>query len=195
MITRYAFDDVYTYENSTVLKNKANHRTQEALEKFERLSNINRMVEDPPQGNFDYAHLMALHHHLFQDVYDWAGKERNVPISKGQTRFANPRFIESYAAGLLQRLVKENHLKGLSPEEFVERASHYVLELNLVHPFREGNGRAIRYFLTLLAQNAGYDVDIQALKAGWLDACIEGVTGSEQPMMDVIAGALVVFED
>jgi len=195
MTTRYAFDDVYTYDNSSVLKNKANHRTQEALDKFERLSNINRMVEDPPQGNFDYAHLKALHYHLFQDVYDWAGKERNVSISKGQTPFANPRFIENCATELLHKLVKEDCLKGLSPEEFVERAAHYVLELNLVHPFREGNGRVIRYFLTLLAQNAGYDVDIPALKAGWLAACVEGVTGSEKPMMDVIAGALVVFED
>jgi len=195
MITRYAHRDVYTYDNSSVLKNKAGHTTQEALDRFERLSVANRMMEDPPTGNFDYAYLKKLHFHLFQDVYDWAGQERNVSISKGSTQFANPRFIADAVTDLLKKLVNENCLKGHDPEDFVERAAHYVIELNMAHPFREGNGRTVRYFLSLLAQNAGFGIDAEQLKNGWLEACIVGVPGDETPMCDLLANALIVFDD
>lgn len=195
MTTRYAHKDAYTYENSSVLKNKAGHKTQEALDQFERLSIANRMVEDPPDGNFDYQHIKAIHHHLFQDVYDWAGQERTVSISKGKTLFCNPRFITNVITALTAELTQESFLKGGSPDEFVDRSAYYMLELNLAHPFREGNGRTGRYFLSMLAENAGYEVDTEKLKHDWLDACIEGVTGSAQPMCDLIANALIVYED
>lgn len=195
MTTRYAHKDAYTYDDSPVLKNKAGHTTQEALDQFERLSVANRMVEDAPNGDLDYKHLKAINRHLFQDVYDWAGEERNVSISKGSTPFTNPRFINGAAVTLLNRLASEDDLKGLSPDKFLERAAHFVLELNIIHPFREGNGRTIRYFLSLVAQNAGFGVDTEKLKDGWLEACIQGVTNSEEPMCEIIAKALIVFED
>lgn len=172
----------------------AGHKIQEALDKFERLSVANRIVEEPPSGEFDYAHFKAIHLHLFQDVYDWAGEERNVSISKGSTQFANPRFINNVVSSLLQSLSDENKLKGLSPEDFVERAAHYALELNMAHPFREGNGRAVRYFLSLLAHYAGFELDVEKLTNDWLDACVEGVT-NETPMCDLMAHALIIFED
>ncbi|WP_239057133.1 Fic family protein [Desulfovibrio sp. JC010] len=153
------------------------------------------MMQDLPQGQFDYKHLKAIHQHLFQDVYDWAGQERNVSISKGATLFANPRHIESTITDILDELKKENHLIDHEPADFVDRAACYMIELNLAHPFREGNGRALRGFLFLLAENAGYGIDVEKLQAGWLEACIEGVSGSEQAMCDVIAGALIVYED
>lgn len=195
MTTRYAHKDAYTYDNSSVLRNKAGHKTQEALDQFERLSVANRIVDAPPVGNFDYLHIKAIHRHLFQDVYDWAGEERNVSTSKGNTQFCNPRFITDFVIGFIQELANEGYLQNTSPDRFVERVAHYVLELNIAHPFREGNGRVGRYFLSLLAQNAGYEVDTEKLKDGWLNACITGVTGSEQSMRDLIANALIVYED
>lgn len=195
MTMRYAHKDIYTYENSSVLKNKAGHETQEALDQFERLSVANRMVEEPPEGRFDYQHIKTIHHHLFQDVYSWAGEERTVSISKGETLFCNPRFIANSIIALTAELAQEGYFKNLSPDEFVNRAAYYMLELNIAHPFREGNGRTVRYFLSLLAQNAGHEIDTEQLKEGWLDACIEGVTGSIQPMCDLIAKALIVYED
>jgi cell filamentation protein len=195
MTSRYAHKDAYTYEDSPVLRNRAGHRDQSALDRFERISVANRMVEDPPPGNFDYQHLKAIHHHLFQDVYDWAGQERNVSISKGQTQFANPRFIHPVVTALLSQLAEEKYLNNTSPEFFVERAAHYVLELNIAHPFREGNGRVVRYFLSLLAHNAGFEIDEDQLRDGWVDACIEGVTQEGQLMRDVIARALIILED
>ncbi|WP_034602865.1 Fic/DOC family protein [Maridesulfovibrio frigidus] len=195
MPTRYAHRDIYTYKDSSVLRNKAGLTNQEALDQFERLSVANRMMEDSPSGEFNYQHLKAIHLHLFQDVYDWAGQERNVSISKGATLFANPRCLESCISTLLTELAGDDYLQDLSPSDFVEQVAHYVVELNVAHPFREGNGRAIREFLSLLASKAGYDVDIEKLQDGWLEACIEGVSKGEQLMCDVVARALVVFED
>lgn len=195
MITRYSHDDVYTYDDSPVLKNKAGHKTQEALDRFERLSTTRRMLEDLPDGAFDYDHLKALHRHLFQDVYDWAGEERSASISKGASRFASPPHIATFVTGLLANLQHEDCLQGFPPEDFIPKAAHYALELNAAHPFREGNGRAIRCFLSLLAENAGYELDETTLKNGWLDACIEGFSGSDTPMQEVIAQALVVLEE
>lgn len=195
MPTRYAHRDAYTYEDSSVLKNKGDHETQEALDQFERLSVASRMMEDLPQGRFDYQHLKNIHQHIFQDVYDWAGQERNVSISKGATLFANPRHIESTVTDLVNELKDEDYLTSCEPEDFVERSAYYMIELNLAHPFREGNGRTLREYLFLLAENAGYGIDTEKLQAGWLEACIEGVSGSEQLMCDVLAGALILYED
>ncbi|WP_319763021.1 Fic family protein [Maridesulfovibrio sp.] len=178
-----------------MLKNKGGYENKEALDKFERLSVANRMMEDMPEGSFDYRHLKDIHFHLFQDVYDWAGTERNVSISKGSTLFANPRHIEGVVNVLLSELKGEQYIKDYDPADFVERAAYYMIELNLAHPFREGNGRALREFLSLLADNAGYGIDIEKLQHGWLEACVEGVSGSGQPMCDVIAEALVLYED
>lgn len=195
MPTRYADNDPYTYPDSAVLRNKAGIRDAEALACFERLSVANRSMEDVPAGRFDYAHLKALHYHLFQDVYDWAGEERNVAISKGESRFAQPPFIGGEAERLLAALASENHLRGLERELFAQRVAHYMSELNVLHPFREGNGRALRLFLQVLAEQAGYDLDAEALATGWLAACVEGFHGNEAPMQVLLAGALRPFAD
>ena len=121
------------------------------------------------------------------------GTERT--ISKGNTQFANPRFITQTVNGLCRRLSGEQHLGSLEPARFVERAAHYMVELNMTHPFREGNGRVIRLFLSLLADQAGFNLDMEILQPGRLNACLVGVGGEEQPMCDLIAESLAVFED
>ncbi len=195
MINRYAHRDEYTYPNSSVLRNKAGHLTQEALDQFERLSVTNRMIEGLPEGNFDYPHLKAIHWHLFQDVYDWAGKERNVSISKGGSLFAIPCFIGENVTAILNSLTTEDRLRTVTAKQFVEQMAYYAIELNVAHPFREGNGRAIRSFISLLAQNAGYGISEEMLKEGWLKACIQGMSDNGLCMQNTLAQALVIFED
>lgn len=75
-MSRYDGSDCYTYPGSEVLKNKANLHDQVALDAFEADATAIRLleiIEHPIEGNFDLAHLQAMHFHLFQDVYDWAG--------------------------------------------------------------------------------------------------------------------------
>jgi cell filamentation protein len=73
-----AFDDPYCYKGTFVLKNKAGLRDIDALRDFELEMSSLRAEEPLPTGRFDPAHYKAVHHHLFQDVYRWAGRYRTV---------------------------------------------------------------------------------------------------------------------
>ena len=71
----------------TVLRNRLDIRDAPALEAAERQFVAQRLLEPVPAGDFDLAHLKAIHRHLFQDVYEWAGDVRTVEIAKGESRF------------------------------------------------------------------------------------------------------------
>jgi hypothetical protein len=118
------------------------------LAQFEAEATTRRIVEliaRPVNGPFDVAHLKAVHRHVFQDVYSWAGQFRTINISKAGHLFGAAAFLERSLASLFQRLARENHLKGAASDAFVKRA-FYLGEINAAHPFREGNGRAQREF-------------------------------------------------
>lgn len=195
MPSRYSNNDPYTYDDSPVLMNKGNFCTEEELKEFELLCVTKRMVENPPDGDFDYEHLKSLHHYLFQDVYEWAGNERDVPISKGTSQFATPVYISNLAKALFNELAAEEFLVELELEKFATRAAYYVSELNVLHPFREGNGRVIRLFLFLLAENAGFDLEPDVLEGRWLEASIEAFNNDETMMSELLTEALSEFDE
>ncbi len=89
-----ASDDPYTYDRSTVLRNKLDLREAADLNAFEAEISTQRATEPLPGGELDFAHYCAVHHHLFQDVYEWAGKPRSVRIAKGGNPFCFPENIE-----------------------------------------------------------------------------------------------------
>ena len=80
-MSRYADDDPYTYPGSPVLRSIPGLRDEAALREFEAACGIRRILQGVPESAFDYAHLKAIHKHIFQDVYDWAGQDRNVPVN------------------------------------------------------------------------------------------------------------------
>lgn len=88
-----AIDDPYCYPGTTVLKNKLGLRKQSALDKFEAEISLERSSVPLPTGKLTYQHYCAIHRHLFQDVYTWAGKPRTVRISKGGSMFCYPESI------------------------------------------------------------------------------------------------------
>jgi cell filamentation protein len=98
------------------------------------------------------------------DIYDWAGQLRTVAIAKG-TWFCLPQYIESAAVEVFQALHGESLLCGLPQDVFTERLTYYLGEVNAIHPFREGNGRAQRAFVEQLAGDAGFILDWQHLDA------------------------------
>jgi cell filamentation protein len=77
--------------------------------------------------------------------------------------FCLPQFIEPYAHDVFLHLGLEKHLRGLRRESFVERVTHYVAEVNAIHPFREGNGRTQRAFFGQLSRDAGWEIDWSGL--------------------------------
>lgn len=158
-----AVQDIYCYERTTVLKNLSNIHDQEALDEFEAAMTTQRSDEPLPSGQLSVAHYCAIHHHLFQDVYPWAGKFRTVRISKGGSAFCYPENLEREMQALFGDLKGQNYLRDLSADEFTERAAHFLATLNAVHPFREGNGRTQTSFLLLLADRAGHPLNLDKL--------------------------------
>lgn len=166
-MSRYDADDTYCYPGTNVLLNKAEITNAEDLDAYEgELSTLRsiEILENPIAGQFDLTHLQRIHLALFQDVYDWAGKIRTVDISRGNSRFANVRFIESAANDIFNRLARENWLKSLDADALSKRLAHYLSEINALHPFREGNGRVQRIFISQLSQSAGYQLDYSDLE-------------------------------
>lgn len=166
-MSRYDADDTYCYPGTDVLRNKAEITNAEDLDAYEgELSTLRsiEILENPVAGQFDLAHLQRIHLALFQDVYDWAGKIRTVDISRGNSRFANVRFIESAANDIFNKLARENWLKGLDAVALSKRLAHYLSEINALHPFREGNGRVQRIFISQLSQSTAYQLDYSDLE-------------------------------
>jgi cell filamentation protein len=146
--------DPYVYPGSTVLRNLPGLRDAGALAEREAQASTLRLAQLAASGlevAYDLPHLQRFHRFTFQDIYPWAGELRSIRLAKPGSMFALPEHIASYAAEVLHQLVDEQHLRGLPRERFAERLAHYYAEVNAVHPFREGNGRAQRAFLRQLA--------------------------------------------
>ena len=134
---------------------------QNRLNQFESdhfFARLLELHENPIRGSFDSDHLRHIHHYLFQDVYAWAGEFRTVPIAKGNSFFARPEHIRAELQKLFHQLAGEQFLRGIDSSGFCRRAAHYLGEINALHPFREGNGRAQREFIRELAAEAGYEI-------------------------------------
>ena len=157
----YEYDDRYCYKQSNVLINKLNIKDSYELSIAEREITALRMMDakiNKIEGHFDFHHLCAIHKYLFGDIYEWAGNLRWVNIAKGNM-FCNYEFIQSNADRLFEKLELENHLKDTSEHEIPLRLAYYLSEINVLHPFREGNGRTQRLFIEYLAESIGYRVD------------------------------------
>lgn len=186
-----AIDDPYTYENSTVLVNKLDLRNQDELDDFEAEISNARAGEPLPDGQLDFAHYCAVHHHLFQDVYEWAGKPRTVRMSKQGSPFCFSEHIEAQASKLFSDLRADNFLANLPAAEFAAKAAHFLSELNVIHAFREGNGRSQLSFFALLADRAGKPLDLQKLDPdAMLNAMIGSFDGEESELARVITGLI-----
>jgi len=178
----------YCYPGTDVLINLLNIRDQFTLGRYEDAVTslrIAELVNMGVSGKFDFRHLQDIHRHIFQDIYPFAGQIRQEDIQKG-FHFARYQFIESEGVRLLSELAAENHLKGLDADAFSRRAAHYMAELNVLHPFREGNGRTIREFIRQLGLNAGHVVDFNRVPRQIIfDASVRSVV-DPQPLAKVI---------
>ena len=167
-------DKQYCYPGSEVLINKLGITNETELEAAE--IELSQVRIEQFQANFDdisLAALCAIHLFLFQDIYLWAGQLRTVDISKGNTRFANISRIEPEANKLFQQLAQENYLQDLPRSQFIHRLAHYYSELNVIHPFRDGNGRSQRILFEVICINAGYEIRWNPIeRTEWIEANI-----------------------
>ncbi len=95
-MSRYdATEDPLCYTGTHVLKNKAGLQNRDDLDQFEQLMFLTRSEEPLPDGDLDYDHYKRIHHHFFQDVYDWAGQSREIRTAKGGNWFCYPEYVDS----------------------------------------------------------------------------------------------------
>ena len=184
--------DPYVYPDAPhVLKNKFGIKKADRLDKVERHAVAQRIEEGVPPANFDLNHLRAIHRHLFQDVYTWAGETRTVEIAKDGDQFHLMAYIETGMADIHGRLVRRKFLEGLNAEAFAREVAEIVGDLNYLHPFREGNGRTQLQYLKQLAKRAGHEIDLTRLKGKqWIAASRAAQLTNYEPMRRAIASAL-----
>lgn len=163
----YEWDEKYCYPNSYVLKNKLNILDSAALNVAEREITAMKILflkKNMVKGNFDLKHLQKIHFAIFSDIYNWAGQFRTVDISKGNV-FCRSIYLESCANDIFRHLKKDNYLLKFKRTEIPHKLAYYLGEINVIHPFREGNGRTQRLFIEYLAGINGFNIDFSSVTA------------------------------
>ena len=186
------------YPGTTVLVNKLSIRDQSELNAVEKQVTLLRGTQaeqDMCFKNVDFEFYKRLHWLLFGDLYDWAGKLRDINISKKGTVFCGYTELERLGCLKFERLRSQNYLCGIAEEEFLDELAELYHELNMLHPFREGNGRTLRLFITLLVRNAGYDVDFSQCDSDMLTiATIKAAQGDMTILREVLGGIVTKFD-
>jgi cell filamentation protein len=176
-------DDPYCWPGTDCLHNRLGLHDPEELTRAEHeLVGIRTaaLTASVVPGAYDTAHLLRFHRLLFQDVYDWAGQLRVGDISKGDQSFCPVQLLGERLEQLFARLAERRFLVELEGDSFVLAFASLYGELNALHPFREGNGRAQRAFLRQLAAHAGWTVGWERLDlTANVDACREYLATSK----------------
>jgi cell filamentation protein len=144
-------------------------------------------------GDFSLKYLCKIHKYLFQDVYSWAGKLRTVDVSKG-TYFCRAQFIADQFNKLYQELKSENFLRDYaSSTRMADRLAYYLGEINMIHPFREGNGRTQRVYIELLCrQNGTFELDFTLIsKEEMIRACALSAQGGNSILDELMWRSIV----
>ncbi|MHC1791372.1 Fic/DOC family protein [Solidesulfovibrio sp.] len=166
-MTRYDGRDRFIDPQTGVLVNKLGITDADSLRQAEASLAAWRsfeMATGPVSGDFDFNHLRAIHAHLFGDIYAWAGEVRDVDLAKGDCRFANCRHIQTAGEALFAALGREEALRGLGASRLSERAGYYLGEINALHPFRDGNGRTQREFISQVVRQNGWRIAWENVK-------------------------------
>lgn len=184
-------EDEY-YPGTSVLINLEGIRDPEELLECE--TELHLAAYEEMFGSFDeqitpdLPFFYYLHHMMFARLYVWAGRPRSVGISKGRTPFCPPQNIDAMMGALFSELERERWLAEMDLASLIRRGAYYVCEINAVHPFREGNGRAIRFYLDVLSARARGDLFDWTLTSEeeYLRACIAGFNQDYGPMVTVL---------
>lgn len=165
------------YPGSNILVNHLNIQDGVRLEQAERditaLTAVEINFSPPP---YDLLYLQKIHQILFQDIYPWAGSIRVIDISKGDTRFCSYNRIAPEAHKIFSGLSDQNYLFHLNREELIVALAEIYGDLNMIHPFREGNGRALRILFEHLIAHCGWKLSWAGInKEEWIDANILSV--------------------
>lgn len=183
------------YEGTTCLINKLNIRDEKILAEVEgriTFAKSSTLEKEPISSTFDFEHYKTIHKYLFNDLYDWAGQIRTVNLSKKGTLFANADEIERIADACFKRLADNNFFRDMDFNDFVENIVDFYCVTNILHPFREGNGRTQRIFIAQLIRFNGYDIDFNSIDADELMmATIQAANGISDGLKDIFRCSII----
>ena len=191
--------DPYLDPAAGVLRNRYGITNPEVLQRLETYLTRQRQRERLRELPMTTAGFCKVHRHLMSDVYAWAGEPRRMDMyladHRGRilARFEPEVRIRPDLQRIFSELKADHRLAGSSLDRFAGKAAHYIAELNRVHPFREGNGRTMRFWLRELAEQAGFTLDLAMVdRDGWMHASIAGHAPrrDHEPMAAVIKRAI-----
>lgn len=165
--------DPYLYPDSEVLKNLSNIHDMDMLKNMEadytsfRLSEV---VMDDTERQYNFEALCNMHYHIFQDVYEWAGKTRVINIEKAEivlgeisVEYSDCFDIVKDAEQVLNEM-NNYDWQNASFENVVRKFSDYMAKLWRVHPYREGNTRTIVTFCCMFIESQGIYIESNLFK-------------------------------
>lgn len=169
--------DPYYYPDSRVLRNLLNIHDENLLQQAEReFSEISASTLRLHPAPYDLSFFQLIHKTLFSDVYEWAGVLRTINIQKDETLFCTAERIVPEAEKIFRAMDKASWFAGASKAELVIKVAEAYGDLNVIHPFRDGNGRAQRILFEHIIINAGFSVDWWLVDiADWVPANIDAV--------------------
>lgn len=195
-LSRYNVSDGQAGLDQGVLKNKLGYTNQKDLDDTETI-----LQTDAYKYFFDLAQtrqfvfgtdlLFEIHRYFFETLYDWAGMVRTIDISKGEMLFAPVKYIASSLEELDHIIQNNTPTSSDSLTVLAEKLALIHNEFNVVHPFRDGNGRTIRLFLDLLVHTLGFEPINYGNREKYLEACIAGATMDNNSMQKIIEVGLI----
>lgn len=198
--SRYHISDKKAEVENDVLKNKLNLLNQQELEDAETAlladtyENFTNLLH-AGKVRFSLDLIFDIHKYFLSTLYNFAGKIRTINISKEGVMFASALYINK-ALEDLKKIIRSNIPTDTdNKKQIAQKLAIIHNEFNVVHPFREGNGRTIRLFLDLLAISLGYEpiaYDV-ATKKVYLKACNAGIVQNHEPMGKIIFKGLKKF--
>jgi cell filamentation protein len=191
--------------NELVLKNLLGITSPEEMDQVEAKALVIAMdaliQEYDEEHRFTAGDLFHMHKLWLGDVYEWAGELRQINLSKGGFPFATANRLEQLIRQFeLRQLAKYTPCVGMDKSTVVKALSEVHVEFELIHPFREGNGRVGRILITLMALQAGlpllnYDLFVAERKAQYFAAIQDGMERNYHSMealfIKVIENSLV----
>jgi len=186
--------------NNQVLKNKLGITSADEMDRLEKEEQLRAIDELTDLFNINHrfaaADICTMHKIWLRNVYDWAGKYRQVKMHKSDFSFAFPEQIPKLMDGFEKSLLKKFtpcHFK--SHAEIITALAVVHTELVIIHPFREGNGRVARMLAILMGLQAGLPpLDFQDMitkdKEEYIRAIQIGVSGNYTPMEKVFGDVI-----
>lgn len=186
-------NDPYLILGTDCLKNRLGIHNLAELSNAERISTRRSIQNIQKQcGPYSLNTLVYIHTTLFSEIYEWAGEIRTVGIWKGNTQFCVPERIEIEAARLFELLNSDFSVIGKrwSLTEAADKLAFHYGEINMLHPFREGNGRTQRILFEFIAEDIGLSIRWLEDADEWLEANVSAFTTDHNKLREIFLDML-----